>query len=365
MAYDTSAHEHEFFAVQPETETRSHLRNRPWKACLEQLKAQNDLLTFHALAFSDFLRDAAPPPALNLGALLYPGRDPESNFSDCVLGKLRRLMLADVPAAVAALPITLIASKTTATLLATLETIHASGPLVEARRAIRGIFDILHDPVRPFASPERRAAEINGLFDSFLAACRTNATTFTTLWDDHCHPLLATRHAHPDAARPLSHADFSAAHTETIDRINSWGRQLNAPLVSLEASVGGMRDFFLDRLRFAPSAPKPTREDFARAASDRYAGTASIKPEIRRAQVKAVIDYSYDHPLRGTDSSIAKRYRSPEAPTLYAAVCAVFAAHPEWAKAADGYRTAKSLYSGCRQCELRRANPVAFNYAKL
>lgn len=61
MAYDTSAHEHEFFAVQPETETRSHLRNRPWKACLEQLKAQNDLLTFHALAFSDFLRDAAPP----------------------------------------------------------------------------------------------------------------------------------------------------------------------------------------------------------------------------------------------------------------------------------------------------------------
>lgn len=204
MAYDTSAHEHEFFAVQPETETRSHLRNRPWKACLEQLKAQNDLLTFHALAFSDFLRDAAPPPALNLGALLYPGRDPESNFSDCVLGKLRRLMLADVPAAVAALPITLIASKTTATLLATLETIHASGPLVEARRAIRGIFDILHDPVRPFASPERRAAEINGLFDSFLAACRTNAATFTTLWNDHCHPLLATRRPQPDALGDLS-----------------------------------------------------------------------------------------------------------------------------------------------------------------
>lgn len=188
MAYNPDEHEDEFLRPYTDEAYIRHIRDCAWKNALEKVEEQNKFLLVNTVALRDFLAGKGPCPNVNLGVLLYPGRDAETNYSGVLMKRLCELMVDARPGVVHHLPITNFASQSSVTLIDYLAKINETGPLKVARRAIERIFELLYNP-NAFAMGEAQyRTDVKDLFSAFLDACRQNAATFTEFCRDYCEP---------------------------------------------------------------------------------------------------------------------------------------------------------------------------------
>lgn len=141
--------------------------------------------------------------------------------------------------------------------------------------------------------------------------------------------------------------DALAANTRVVANMDRRQRDL---LATVKKSIGGFVRLF------RPSKPQPTREQAAAALSekkDRYACLQRIT-EPHRSQLKAVIDYTVDHP-------IVHKGRTRDDFTLSNAARVVWNRHAtSWSKIPGSFETFDQLKSACYNLQEKDDDPFRY-----
>lgn len=171
------------------------------------------------------------------------------------------------------------------------------------------------------------------------------------------------------SSTPVTKEDLEKATDKVTGVVINEAGKLNKALRSIKAALSSLADRYnrlVDAIKkwFPFGKPKGTRSNFENAIDERYAGTETIRENMRRLQVRYVIDYSYQHPLtyHPSGDDRAKLFRSSNETTLYTAAQACINEHPEWANN-GGYTSTQALLLGCQGFEERKKNPIRFKYA--